>query len=160
MALKILKVLLERVIGFLVFLILLAILNMLSDITNNSLFSRIVDFFNNNIIFLAWITLIMLIGEIFLVLKFPLNTPGPIFNAIGGSMIVIFLGRIFFLLVDITPISLGLRLISIFNLVSVLVFFIVLIVQYSHILSDAFKGEKKERKVLPKKVVGKRNKTR
>jgi hypothetical protein len=133
---------------------------MLSDVTNNLIFSSIVGFFNNNIIFLAWITLIMLIGEIFLVLKFPLNTPGPIFNAVGGSMIVIFLGRIFFLLVDITPISLESRFIGIFNLVSILVFFIVLIVQYSHIFRDAFKGEKRESKTSPKKSVRKRKKKR
>jgi hypothetical protein len=132
------EVLISRIIGLVIFLIVLAILNILAGAyVQAPIFLRIVAFLNANLALLILISAIFLIGDLFGVLEFPLNLPGPIFGAVGAVFLVMFLFRLFSLIGEIT----GIELFTLFERtlalpVYILVFTIVLIGGYIALFAD------------------------
>ena len=131
-------VLVSRLIGIVVFLILLGILNALAGAYIQSpTFLRVVAFLNANIGLLILIAVIFLAGDLFGTLTFPLNLPGPVFGAAGAVFVVMFLFRLFVLVGEIT----GVGIFSVFHgtlalLVYIFVFIVVLIGGYIALFAD------------------------
>lgn len=131
-------VLVSRVIGIVVFLILLAVLNALAGAyVQSPTFLRVVEFLNANIGLLILIAAIFLVGDLFGALAFPLNLPGPVFGAVGAVFTVMFLFRLFLLVGEIT----GIGFFTLFEgtlalLIYIVVFIIVLIGGYIALFAD------------------------
>ncbi|WP_214020686.1 hypothetical protein [Methanoculleus sp.] len=132
------EVLISRIIGLVVFLIVLGILNVLAGAyVQTPIFLQIVAFLNVNLGLLILITAIFLIGDLFGALAFPLNLPGPIFGAVGAVLLVMFLFRLFSLVGEVT----GIEVFSLFERalalpVYALVFIVVLIGGYVALFAD------------------------
>jgi len=135
-----------RIIGFLIFLVLLGIANLLTYYIKNDIFLSVVAFINANIWLIIIFSVIFLIGEIFGYLMFPLNIPSPLFNAVGGVLLIQFVFKLLVFIFDMTNINInfGVPLSSIENLVIIIVFIIVIIVGYVHIIIDATRPKKKK----------------
>ncbi len=136
---------LTRVIGFIIFLVLLGIANLLTNYITNPIYLSVVGFLNANIWLIVIFSVIFLIGEIFGYLMFPLNIPSPLFNAVGGVLLIQFVFKLFKFLLDTTSIKInfGLPIADIENLIIIVVFIIVIIVGYVHIVMDATRPKKK-----------------
>lgn len=131
-------ILVSRIAGIVVFLILLAVLNILSgDYVQSPTFIRIVEFLNANLGLLILISALFLLGDLFGVFAFPLNLPTPIFNAFGAVFLVTFLFRLFVLVGEITGVGVFAVLERTLALpVSILVFIVVLVGGYIRLFSD------------------------
>jgi hypothetical protein len=134
---------LTRVIGFLIFLVLLGIVNILTYYIKNEIFLSVVGFLNSNIWLIIIFSIIFLIGEIFGYLMFPLNIPGPLFNAVGGVLLIQFVFSLFSFITKTSNVEVNLPLGIIQNFVMIMVFIIVLIVGYVHIIIDATRPRKR-----------------
>lgn len=148
----VLGVILSRLIGLLVFLILLAIANVLEIYVPNAIYSKTVSFLNNNLGLIILFSIIFSFGELFSIFKFPFNLPYPIFNGIGSIFLVTFLFRILSLIGGITSQDFFLPFRLMEPWVYPLVLLIVLIVGYVRIL----KYLSKPRKHLKKEAEWKR----
>lgn len=95
---SVLKIALEKAVGLLVFLIIIAIANVIVSVYNTPVNRQIIGFVNANLGFLITMSIIFAIGEIMGAFIFPLNLPAPLFNASGSLLLVIFFLRIFELL--------------------------------------------------------------
>ena len=137
------QALLTRVIGFLVFLVLLVIANVLVYYIKNNIFSSVVLFLNQNIWLIIIFTIILLIGEIFGYLFFPLNIPAPLFNAVGGVFLVQFVFKMLIFIFSITNINFPLPLDFIENITIAIVFVAVIVVGYVDIIRDATRPKKR-----------------
>lgn len=147
---SVLGVVLSGLIGILIFLILLAVANVVEIFIANDIFSEIIRFLNNNLGLILSFSIILFFGELFSIFRFPFNVPYPIINAVGSIYLITFLFRI---------VSLVERLLNQdffpFNLVGLfiypLVFIIVLIVGYVNVFKITEKPTKKEKKIKTKK---------
>jgi hypothetical protein len=130
-------ILISRVIGLVIFLILLGILNVLAgDYVQSPIFLQIVAFLNANLGLLILISVIFLVGDLFGALVFPLNLPGPVFGAVGAVFLVMFLIRLFSLVGEITGVGFF-ALFETFALpIYALVFIIALIGGYIALFAD------------------------
>lgn len=95
MAKSIPRIIISGIAGFLLFLILLAIANVLLPFINNSNYSGAVDFVNNNIILFFIIAFIGIINDIFWSFYFPFNIIAPVTGALLSVYIIMFLERLF-----------------------------------------------------------------
>ncbi len=142
------KLLVYRLIGFLVFLSLMVALNILVTYTTVPIFSEFVIFLNNHLVFVSWIALFLVLGEVFILLRYPFNIPYPLFNSAGALLVVYFFADFFIFLMSYSqtqflPVE---TLNIIFFIAGMLVFFIVLIVGYYKIfknIPDEWKVKKK-----------------
>jgi hypothetical protein len=81
------------------------------------------------------------------VLDFPVNLPGPFFNALGSVFLVSFLFQVLYLVDQIRNVPLFSLFRPIEPLLYILIFFIVLIVQFVHLFSQF--GEEGEMEQMP-----------
>jgi hypothetical protein len=79
------RIILFRILGFVSFLILLAVANILIPIINQDLYTKILIFLNANVMFLFILTCAGMINELFWSFNFPFNIPAPI---TGGALAV------------------------------------------------------------------------
>jgi hypothetical protein len=101
-------------------------------------------------------SLIFMFGEIFFALPFPINLPGPLFNAVASIFLVVFIGRIF----KLTELFTNIDFIEIFSIFSFIiypvVFFAVFFGGYVSIFAALFTGnshhEKKQKTINVKRV--------
>jgi hypothetical protein len=139
---SVVEILFSRIIGIVIFLILLGILNLLAGTyIHNPIFLQIVVFLNDNVGLLILITVLLLSGDLFSALAFPLNLPGPVFNAVGALFIVTFIIRLFLLVDDITGIGVFSILASLAFIIYPLVFIIALISGYVTIFTRLQRNE-------------------
>jgi hypothetical protein len=132
----------SKMAGFIVFLVVLAILNFLNLLVDNSYLHQGVQIVNDNILLIILISTLLLIGELFNTLTFPLNLPSPIFNALGAVLIVALIFRIFTLADSITEEDISQILDPLSILVYPLVFIIVVLVDYVGIFATLFERKK------------------
>lgn len=129
------RIIISRIIVFIIFLILLAIANVLVPAFNSNVYSSIVNFLNSNIILLFILTIIGMINEIFWSFYFPFNIIAPITGSILGVYIVAFVYRcINFLDIFINNNSNIMAAILPEETASIIVFWIVFIAGYLIIL--------------------------
>ncbi|GEM_PF-617201 len=134
---RILKLLINRVAGFIVFLLILVLLNIFITYIDFPLIKEIVLFFNSKVLTIGILLLFIVLGEIFMMLNFPLNFPGPIFNAAGSIFIILFILDIFQLLMTLGGISLpSIPFDLIFLGIAIVVCLVVLITGYVSIFRN------------------------
>jgi len=142
---SILRIAFSRIIGLLVFLLIVFLVNYLAVFTSNEIFDNAVKFLNTNVWLLVMLGILFGIGELFGALQFPLNLPAPVFNAIGAVYLVTFIFRVFGLVENVV----GFGFPGIFRwlsyLISVIVFVIVIIVGYVMIFTEIGKKKHKEK---------------
>lgn len=133
---SVIKLLVSRLAGFLIFLLLMIALNILIAYTAVLIFQEFVGFLNNHLVFISWITLFLVIGEIFILLKYPFNIPYPLFNATGALLIVYFFADFFTFLLSYSTIKPDFPFNIVFFIAGILVFFITLTVGYYKIFTN------------------------
>lgn len=139
-------VMLSKTIGFLIFLILLALANYLKYYINSTLYAAIVGFFVTNLWLSIVIFITTLIADIFWTFRIPLNIPAPILSAISSIFIIAYIERLwnFLKIAEITNIYFP------SNILYPVVFWIVIAVGYILILVR-FGKEKQEPQEKTKK---------
>lgn len=134
-----LKILLGSIIGFILFLLVLGVLNFLLGFIDNAIYRDFVFFLNSNLGLIVLFTLFLTVGEIFSVLIFPLNIPYPLLSAIGSIFLIRFLFNILLFVFEILNINVVAPFNTIYYFVAVIVFLIVLVVGYLNIFRRARK---------------------
>jgi hypothetical protein len=124
-------IILFKIWGFLFFLILLAIANILIPSVNNYLYEGIVMFFNANIILLFILTGIGMINELFWNFNFPFNILAPITGGVLGIYVLMFFYQIWIFLEGYIHVNINFPMDSFY----VLIFFFVMVLGYIVILS-------------------------
>jgi hypothetical protein len=96
---------LHRIIGIIIFLILVIVLNWLSGTTEIAPVRTIAAFLTDNFWLILLFSLVFLVADIFAALPFPVNIPAPFLNAGGAVLLVEFLVRIFLLVDELTGLA-------------------------------------------------------
>jgi hypothetical protein len=130
-------ILISRIGGFVIFLILLGILNIIAESYRGEIFLQVVGFLNANLGLLVLITVVFLVADLFGALRFPLNLPAPLVNAVAAVFLVEFLIRLFVLVADISGVRAFLLFEEFAFLIYPAVFLIVLIGGYAVLLTSA-----------------------
>ncbi len=130
-------ILISRLVGFVIFLIFLGILNIIAESYRGEIFLQIVGFLNANLGLLVLITVVFLVADLFGALRFPLNLPAPLVNAVAAVFMVTFLIRLFVLVADISGVGVFLLFEELAYLIYPAVFLIVLIGGYAVLLTSA-----------------------
>lgn len=89
------RIVLERMVGFLIFLIILGIANYVGQYVDSPTFSLILEFFNASLLFLFVITIFGLLSELFWNFMFPFNLAAPLFSGFVGLLITRFIFMLF-----------------------------------------------------------------
>jgi hypothetical protein len=127
-------IIVSRLIGLAIFFIIVVVLQNIQS--SNTIIQSIITFLTTPAtIALVVIFSLFLVGEVFLALDFPLSLPGPFFNALGSIFLVSFLFQLLYLVDQISDVTIFTLLKSLEPLLYLLVFFIVLIVQYVDLFS-------------------------
>jgi hypothetical protein len=140
---EILHEIIVRVIGFLIFLVLLGLVNILKYYIKNEIFGSVVNFLNANIWLIIIFCIIFLIAEIFYYLIFPLNIPGPLFNAVGGALLIEFAFKLLIFITNLSNVVLNIPLDFIERVVIIIVFIVVLVIGFVRIVLDATRPKKR-----------------
>ena len=130
------RLIINRVASFIIFLLLVIVLNIMVSYIGFSLFQDIVDFLNNNILFIGLIVLFFVLGEVFGMLKFPFNLPYPLFSAVGALFILYFIFDVFDFLISVSSINIAIPFNLIFFVIAIILFFAILITGYYHIFKN------------------------
>lgn len=119
--------------GFLIFLLILSILNILVYVIKIDFYANLIIFLDTNIFLFFLITLSSVIFEILWFLGFPFNLPAPFFNAFEGTFILAFMLRVLALIESYlkTGVVVPIKIINSFYL---FLFIIILIIGYTKIL--------------------------
>ncbi len=145
------RILLRWILGVIFLLVLFGVLNIVSYGVPNQSFQTVVSFVNQNILFLLLISFIMFFGDLFDAFIFPFNLAYPVFNAVGGVLIVVFIYRVFSL-IDSLVVGNPLKVMFAFYLAAtIIVFVIVLIVGYVNIFVRLFSHRKRVERRHPEK---------
>ena len=144
---KVPSIILSKIIGIIVFLLILFILNIVT--LDLEVYRLWVMFLNNNAVLIILMSIFFMMSEVFYVLVFPFSLISPIFSAVAAMYLVSFIFKIFSLMDYMMPVQISL----IFNPIGVLiypfVFLGVLIGCYIHIFVKLV--SKKEKKHIKSK---------
>jgi len=124
----------SRMIGIICFLIVIVCANILGHYVSNPIFQSGVSFLNGNFWLLLLIAIIILIGDIFSALPFPLNLPGPIIKAIGSIFGIAFVLNVFQWMDSVAATNIYQGFLPLSFLIIPLVFLIVLACGYYEIM--------------------------
>ena len=124
----------SRMIGIICLLILIVSVNILGHYLTNPVFRDGVTFLNSNFWLLMLIALIVLVGDLFTALPFPLNLPGPIIKAVGSVFGFAFLLNVFKWVDEVTTTNIYQAFMPLLFLLIPLVFLIVLVCGYYEIM--------------------------
>ena len=127
-------VIISRMITIICFLIVIVCANILAHYVSNPQFQSGVSFLNANFWLLLLIAIIILIGDIFSALPFPLNLPGPVIKAIGSVFGVAFILNVFQWMDGVAATNIYPSFLALSFLIIPLVFFIVLACGYYEIM--------------------------
>ena len=144
------RIVLYDLVSFLVFLIILGILNASLDYFDNNILNEVVRLLNNNIWLILVFSIIFTIGEVFGALRFPSNLPAPIFNAIGSIFLLNFLFKIFALVGTLSEIDTFNAISNVFPLLYPIIFLLVLLGGYISIFTNISWDHPKKKTSTPK----------
>ena len=145
----VLSVTLERLIGLVVFLLILGVLNLINF---DSLINvQVVDFLNEHVAVIILFSVLFYLGEMFFLFTFPFNVPAPLINAVGSLFLVGFLFQIFYEIGRILSQDVFSTIKFLEPVAIVLVFLIVLIAGSVRIIAALLPQKKKEEKKKPSK---------
>ena len=144
------RLLINRVAAFVVFLLLIIVINILVRYIDFPFFYDIVVFINNSVVIIGIIALVMVLGEVFMMLEFPLNLLGPISTAIGALLIISFIfSNVFSFLIGIGSLELDIPFAQIGLVISILVFLVIIISGYYGIIKEVIIKHRDEQKNKP-----------
>jgi Sec-independent protein translocase protein TatA len=132
---KVISIFFSKLLGLLIFLIILGILNIVSPFINQEILTNITLFLNSNFILILLFSLFFTVAEMLFALVFPLNLPAPLFSSFGSIFLITFL----FNIANFINITLDLNLTKLLNFsylpIIFIVFIIVFITGYTTIFS-------------------------
>jgi len=146
---SVLGVVLTNIGGLLLFFVVLALANIFLSGISNEVFRNALDFINKNLGLIILFSIFFFFAELCYIFILPFNLPYPIFNAMAGFLLVIFIFRIFSMIEKVSDVNLF-PLINFKFIVATFVFFIVLIVGYVRIFTPKRKVVR-EKKTKEKK---------
>ncbi len=124
------KIILSRITGFIFFLILLAIANMLIGSVHNETYRSIIFFFNESLLLLLILMLLGMVNDIFWNMNFPFNIIAPITSAVLSFCVLTFMYALWIFLDQYIQSGMTIPI----GLLKIVVFFIVLLAGYLAIL--------------------------
>ncbi len=152
------NIVLMRILGLVVFLIVLGLANLVAVIWTEPIFLTVLNFFNSNLLLIVLMSIFFMVGEMLMALWFPFNLPAPLFNAVGAVMLTAFIFRA----LQLVDILVGDNIFGIVGALGILlypiVFVVVLIVGYITIFLRLIPRKPKEKPVKPKKEKPKKKK--
>jgi hypothetical protein len=135
----------SKLLGIIIFLVLLLALNFLRYYIDNAIFSQVVSFVNSNTPLIILIFIFFFFAELFELLQFPLNLPTPLLNALGAIFVVSFIYKLF----DFIDLISGQIILSFFKsfsfIIYMVVFLVVLIVGYVVLFMNIKKPSKRRK---------------
>jgi hypothetical protein len=140
------NVILSRIIGFLFFLILLLVGNVIIPYIDNSTYTAAIKFLVSNIVLLMLITFFEMIKDLFWGFRVPFNILAPI----TSGLLSIFMTTFFYNLWLFIDSYIKSKLIIPIGVIIVIVFLIVIIFGYIIILSGAADSTKKKKEKIEK----------
>ncbi len=133
-----------RVIGILVFIILLTLANIIYPYLHGRFFTEFVSFLNSNLELIVVMSILFLLGELFSLFFFPFNIPGPLFTGFGSMLLISFV----FGLMGALDYILNLGIYNFFKWFAYLlfpcVFGVVIIIGYIQLFTKELKPEEEE----------------
>jgi sensor histidine kinase YesM len=119
--------------GIIVFLVLLVILGYLASYFHNAFLLGFVELLEDNLALIITMGIVFMVADVFLSFRYPFNLPGPLFSGLGSLLVVSFIVIIlnFFDLWYGTGMSVMFS--KSISILSLLVFFIVIITGYARI---------------------------
>lgn len=108
------------------FIALVLFLNFLRNYVHSSIYDDSVSFLNQNVLLVVILSIVYGVGEIFGALGFPLNLPAPIFNAVASVLLLSFLLNLLKFIAKLTGETVFNILIENQNILSLIVFLLVL----------------------------------
>lgn len=129
----------EKIIGFLLFIIILLIANLLLNYVQNNYFIMFLSFFNSAVFFLFIILVFDIVSGIFWNTKFPIVLLAPLASAVLGMLILSFILSLILFLFE----NIGIFIQFPFEIIYFLVFVIIIVIGYVNILSSLEKKSKK-----------------
>jgi len=141
-----LRIIFSTIVNIVIFLAVIWLLNYLSRYIHYSLFLQIVDFLNSNLHFIISLFLVLFLGEIFRIFRFPFNLLYPIFSAIGGVMAVFFIFSILELINQLFSLEFYDKISGLKLSITIIVSVIVIIAGYVSILAELGRKEAEEKK--------------
>jgi len=136
---------LSKLLGLIIFLVILGLLNFLVPYVDNNVFSNVVFFLNSNILLILLFSLFFCVAEMFFALVFPFSLPAPLFSSFGSVFLVTFIFNVLGFLDRAFGMGLMSLLSGVYVLVVVAVFFIVFVVGYSIVFGRGVEGLKKKK---------------
>src|SRR5512139_643174 len=88
------QVLINGLIGIIIFLIVLVVFRYIADHISWPLFSGFVDLLYANAVLIIIFSVLFMFGNIFATFVFPFNLPFPLFNAVASVLLVSFIIRL------------------------------------------------------------------
>ena len=140
-----LRIVLNTIIGYAIFLVLIGLVNYLAPYFNSQLFTLIVQFLDNNFWLITLFTFLLMIGGIFSVLYFPLNLPYPIVDAIASVFILRFIFNVIIFIGSLFGVIFGNILEISFYIAAIIVFLITILVGYISIADIGDRRRKRYR---------------
>ena len=140
-----LRIIFSTIVNIVIFLAVIWLLNYLSRYIHYSLFLQIVDFLNSNLHFIISLFLVLFLGEIFRIFRFPFNLLYPIFSAIGGVMAVFFIFSILELINQLFSLEFYDKISGLKLSITIIVSVIVIIAGYVSILAELGRKEAEEK---------------
>jgi len=139
----------SRMIGIIIFLIVVVLANILTFYVSNPTYHAGVEFLNTNFWLLLIIGIILFVADIFRAFPFPLDLPYPVIRAIGSVFIIAFVLRIFEWVDRVTANNLYHYFWLLSFVVVPLVFIIVLATGYYEILRELWARSKYDHDQVP-----------
>lgn len=131
------KIVIWKIVGFLIFLILLGVANYFTRYIPGNFYYSIVQFFNGNLGLIVVMMLFGMLSEVFWNLFFPLDLVAPIISAISSIFSVTFVYRIWLLVDSYVGTGVEIPMGGVYRLV----FWLVLIIGYIVVLARIRRGE-------------------
>jgi len=142
---NVIGIFLSKLLGLIIFLVILGLLNFLVPYVNQNTFGSIVFFLNSNLLLILLFSLFFCVAEMFFALVFPFSLPAPLFSSFGSIFLVTFIFNVFGFLDRGFSIGLLGLLSGVYVLVVVAVFFIVFVVGYSIVFGRGVEGLKRRK---------------
>jgi len=127
MAKTVKKVIIERVIGLIIFLLLVAGLNYFSSTFDNQYYQAVLKFTNTNLILLIMIHIVMSLGELAGTAPLPASLIAPLINACGTMLILTLVFKVFALFDSVIEMNIFGRAEPFYIFVYIIFFVIVLV---------------------------------
>jgi hypothetical protein len=101
------KAIMNSILGLVFFGLSLYIANCISNSINIYAFTSLVNLFNRNLYSLVAVVLLFLIGNIIIMLSYPISLAGPLFKALASGILISFLFKLFDFLSVMLSINVG-----------------------------------------------------